>query len=70
MEAHSPLAPAIRTWSCSASVGGLGQGPVPATTPAPSGRGPALEETKALVIGTFVIKKTHTQRERDRQTDK
>ena len=31
----SPLAAAIRAWSCSASVGGLGQGPVPMATSGP-----------------------------------
>lgn len=31
----SPLAVAIRAWSCSASVGGWGQGPVPIATSGP-----------------------------------
>lgn len=31
----SPLAAAIRAWSCSASVGGCGQGPVPMATSGP-----------------------------------
>lgn len=63
MDRSSPFAAAIRAWSCSASVGGFGHGPVPTTAPAPasSGRAPALHNTQcSLVFQTYTHTKTHT----------
>lgn len=48
----SPLAAAIRAWSCSASVGGWGQGPVPMAT---SGPPVALSQNGKKNLNNWVV---------------